>query len=150
MAAEVRCSIDNAIWLCQNCAKLIDDDAIAYSVEILRAWRALAEAISKSEIERGITVQVDERFSRAERDMPGLLAEMRADLKESPLARRFVRQKRGWGVWTDALRYYYDDHPDLDDKVRILQSLGLVHDVTRGSNINYYLITEPFAGYLKI
>ena len=51
---------------------------------------------------------------------------------------------------TEALRYYYDDHPDLDDKIRILESLGLVKDVTRGSNIRYYLITEPFADYLKI
>jgi hypothetical protein len=58
--------------------------------------------------------------------------------------------KKAWSVWTDALRYYYDDHPDLDDKIRILQSFGLIHDVTRGSNISYYLITEPFADYLKI
>lgn len=150
MIEEARVSIDNGIWLCQNCAKLIDNDALAYSVDILKAWRALAEATAKSEIERGITIQVDQRFSRAERDMPHLIAEMRADLKESPLARRFVCMKKGWSVWTDALRYYYDDHPDLDDKVRILQSLGLVQDVTRATNIDYYLITEPFADYLKI
>lgn len=150
MAAEVRASIDNAVWLCQNCAKLVDNDALAYSVDILKAWRALAEATSKSEIERGITVQVDQRVSRAERDMPQLLAEMRADLKESPLARRFVWMNKAWSVWTDVLRYYYDDHPDLDDKIRILQSLGLVNDVTQGSNISYYLITEAFADYLKI
>jgi hypothetical protein len=106
MAAEVRTSIDNGIWLCQNCAKLVDNDALAYSVDILRAWRALAEATSKSEIERGITVQVDQRFSRVERDMPQLLAEMRVDLKDSPLARRFVCMKKAWSVWTDALRYY--------------------------------------------
>jgi hypothetical protein len=150
MTTEIRVSIDNGLWLCQNCAKLVDNDALAYSVEILRAWRTLAEATSKSEIERGIAVAVDDRFARAERDMPELIAEMRVDLKGSPLARRFVCMKKGWSVWTDALRYFYDDHPDLDDKVRILQSLGLVKDVTRGTNIRYYLITEPFADYLKI
>jgi len=26
MATEERCGIENAIWLCQNCAKLIDND----------------------------------------------------------------------------------------------------------------------------
>jgi hypothetical protein len=150
MSPETRASIDNGLWLCQNCAKLVDNDPLAYSVEILRAWRALAEAISKSEIERGIAVAVDDRLSRVERDMPELIAEMRVDLKGSPLARRFVCMKKGWSVWTDALRYYYDDHPNLDDKVRILQSLGLVTDVTRGTNIRYYLITESFADYLKI
>jgi len=150
MAPDVRASIDNGIWLCQNCAKLVDNDALAYSVDLLRAWRAVAEATSKSEIERGITIQVDQRFSRAERDMPQLLAEMRADLKKSPLARRFGCMKKVWSVRTDALRYFYDDHPNLDDKIRILESLGLVSDVTRGTDIRYYLITEPFADYLKI
>ena len=150
MPPQSRASLDNGLWLCQNCAKLVDNDPLAYSVDILKAWRALAEATSKSEIERGITVAVDGRLSRAERDMPELIAEMRVDLKESPLARRFVCMKRGWIVWTDALRYYYDDHPDLDDKVRILQNLGLVTDSTRGTNIRYYLITEAFADYLKI
>ena len=91
MGGEVRASINNGIWLCQNCAKLVNNDALAYSVDILRAWRALAEATSKSEIERGITVQVDQRFWRAERDMPQLLTEMRADLKEASGSRQAFR-----------------------------------------------------------
>jgi hypothetical protein len=41
---EQRQNIDNAIWLCQNCAKKIDDDPVHYTIELLRAWKAVAEA----------------------------------------------------------------------------------------------------------
>jgi hypothetical protein len=36
---EQRSSITNAIWLCQNCAKLIDSDATTYSREVLLRWK---------------------------------------------------------------------------------------------------------------
>jgi hypothetical protein len=38
-----RSGIENGIWLCQNCAKLIDSDEIRFSVAILRKWKELAE-----------------------------------------------------------------------------------------------------------
>lgn len=41
-----RQSIDNAIWLCATCAKLIDYDAHKYSAEILRGWKAHAEQVA--------------------------------------------------------------------------------------------------------
>ncbi len=150
MTPEARVAIENGIWLCQNCAKLIDNDAAAYPTEIVKTWRTLAEMTAKNELERGITIAVDQRFARIERDMPDLVREMRADLVRNPLARRFGCMSKGWVVSTDALRYFYEDHPELDNKVRILESLGLVRDVTRGTNINYYLITEPFADYLRV
>lgn len=34
---------ENGIWLCQNCAKLIDSDVARYSVATLRQWKAEAE-----------------------------------------------------------------------------------------------------------
>lgn len=43
LASEDRASIDNAIWLCQNCAKLIDTDAPAYSSSTLYRWKVAAE-----------------------------------------------------------------------------------------------------------
>ena len=33
----------NAIWLCQTCAKLIDNDEVRYTVETLRTWKEKAE-----------------------------------------------------------------------------------------------------------
>jgi hypothetical protein len=47
---EERSGPSNGIWLCQNCAKLVDNDAPRFTVEILRAWKAAAEAEAKSRI----------------------------------------------------------------------------------------------------
>jgi hypothetical protein len=41
---EDRSSIENAIWLCSNCATLIDKDAPAFPVDLLRSWKAQHEA----------------------------------------------------------------------------------------------------------
>jgi len=38
-----RCGIENGIWLCQNCAKLIDNDVVRFPENVLRAWKTLAE-----------------------------------------------------------------------------------------------------------
>jgi tetratricopeptide (TPR) repeat protein len=40
---DQRGSVESAIWLCQNCAKLIDNDPARFSVELLQGWRASAE-----------------------------------------------------------------------------------------------------------
>jgi hypothetical protein len=48
---EQRQSADNGIWLCQNCAKLIDNDPSRYAVEILCVWKAQAEKAALNEIE---------------------------------------------------------------------------------------------------
>jgi hypothetical protein len=43
LTPEERAAITNGIWLCQNCAKLIDNDAIRYSADLLRQWKSTAE-----------------------------------------------------------------------------------------------------------
>lgn len=43
MTADQRIAIENGIWLCQNCAKLIDSDVDMFPVEKLRHWRTTAE-----------------------------------------------------------------------------------------------------------
>lgn len=47
--AEERSSAANGIWLCQTCAKLIDNDETRFSAKVLRDWRDEAErAVSES------------------------------------------------------------------------------------------------------
>src|ERR1017187_9525799 len=41
--ADQRSDAGNGIWLCQNCAKLIDSDVIRYSHEVLLKWKNDAE-----------------------------------------------------------------------------------------------------------
>jgi hypothetical protein len=52
LSPEQRCDIRNAIWLCQNCAKLIDNDTQRFTSRVLLAWRELAEAVAQTEIGR--------------------------------------------------------------------------------------------------
>jgi hypothetical protein len=51
MQREERGSIENCIWLCQTCAKLVDNDPARYTSDLLRRWRGLAEEAALIEIE---------------------------------------------------------------------------------------------------
>jgi len=54
MSSEQRKSIENGMWLCQNCAKLVDNDEERYNVKLLREWKASAEQRALHEIEQGV------------------------------------------------------------------------------------------------
>jgi hypothetical protein len=41
---EQRSDLENALWLCQNCAKLVDSDLPRFTTQTLRHWKVLAEA----------------------------------------------------------------------------------------------------------
>ena len=49
-----RSSIENGIWLCQNCAKLIDNDESRYSTNLLQQWKERAENAALREIQHRI------------------------------------------------------------------------------------------------
>jgi hypothetical protein len=51
LSKEDRRSIENAIWLCQVCAKLIDNDSLLYTRELLRDWKRLSEEAARLAIE---------------------------------------------------------------------------------------------------
>jgi len=46
-----RKSIQNGIWLCQKCGKLVDTDPSHYSVTALRSWKSQAEENARLELE---------------------------------------------------------------------------------------------------
>jgi hypothetical protein len=43
LTSEGRRQPDNGIWLCQTCAKLVDNDASQFPEGLLRAWKTMAE-----------------------------------------------------------------------------------------------------------
>jgi hypothetical protein len=47
---EERSGPSNGIWLCQNHGKMVDNDPARFTVELLREWKATAEADAKSRI----------------------------------------------------------------------------------------------------
>jgi len=57
LTSEQRQSVENGIWLCQNCAKLIDNDPMRYTVELLQEWKHRAENAALMEIEGNTSVE---------------------------------------------------------------------------------------------
>jgi len=51
MPAEQRASINNGIWLCQNCAKMVDNDVARFSVRVLLKWKEAAELAARNGLE---------------------------------------------------------------------------------------------------
>jgi len=51
MSSGQRSAIENGIWLCQNCAKLVDNDPDHYAVALLRKWKAEAEEAARQSVE---------------------------------------------------------------------------------------------------
>lgn len=101
-------------------------------------------------IEPIVRQAVQDTFTKAERLMPELLAEMRKDLSEFPARREFVVLKRGWSFNSggqDILAYYFDDHPELENQLQVLENLLLIRDVTR-TNVKRYRFMEAFVDYL--
>lgn len=52
MTTKERKHFSNGIWLCSNCATLIDKNPIKYTVEILKKWKSLAEFESSGKLEK--------------------------------------------------------------------------------------------------
>ena len=153
--SEERVSIQNGIWLCQKCAKLIDNDPLRYTVEILVIWKTEAEISALNEIEGKKTSlkaapESNHLFEKIEKFMPELIVEMKKDLSEQPLKREFVLLGKKWAYWASGneLFYFFEDHPDLKSKIRILENYGLVYETTF-NNVDRYNITEEFADYLS-
>jgi hypothetical protein len=153
LAPAERAAIENGIWLCQICAKLIDNDPVRYTVAILRDWKSFSEKQARSRLENRSGPEIpDLRFIKIERLMPELMAEMRQDLANSPLCRELIAISRRVTFWYPSDRsmftYYLEDHADLLSKLMILQNHGLIRDI-RHNDVPRFAIEEEFAEYLE-
>lgn len=50
MTTEQRAGIANGIWLCQTCAKLVDNDQLRFTPVVLQQWKAAAEQTAFDQI----------------------------------------------------------------------------------------------------
>ena len=153
LTPEERMNVGNGIWLCQTCAKIIGADEEGYPVEILEEWKKIAEKTAFLEL-RGLMVVKDNRalLERIESEMPDLIAEMRNDLMEHPLHRDFILIGKRWHYSSReavVLSYYFEDHRDLRQKVRILENHGFVTDITH-TNVEKFTMSEELVDYLKV
>ncbi len=51
MTAEQRCATENGIWLCENCAKIIDTDVVRFTVDVLKEWKRKGEERARKALE---------------------------------------------------------------------------------------------------
>ncbi len=90
--SEQRKSVDNGIWLCQSCSKLIDSDETRYTVDLLHTWKSKAEAIALNELE--------EKKASGESN---IIVRYSADDKDFALWLSLQLISQGYPVWCDHL-----------------------------------------------
>ena len=151
LSPEQRADSANGIWLCQTCAKLIDNDSTRFSRVVLEGWKRAAERAAGLALAQGrASAHASQSgLAKIERLMPSLLEEMRQDLRNHPTSREFVVLERGWiydnpGLY---LAYYLDEHEDLEGKLQVLANLGFVQEITY-NNVCRFLFSEAFVDYL--
>lgn len=150
---ERTCS-ENAIWLCQTCAKLIDNDLPGYSTDKLTEWKSDAEAAARRALERRQAPATESEgvFLEAERLMPALLAEMRTDVRgdASGLVREFVVLSNPNVLFVDGrlhFTYFANVHRNALIEVDWLEEMGLV-TIVPARKRPVYRMTPEFARWL--
>jgi hypothetical protein len=88
-------------------------------------------------------------YLRTRKEMPELLNEMREGLTSDAYVREFFvlssRQVSLTGSTQTRWIYYAEDHPNLLDKIHILEQRGFVHDVTTAGSAPIFRMTDDFA-----
>jgi hypothetical protein len=64
-----RSSAWNGIWLCQNCAKLADNDASMFPEDLLRAWKTIREHSALHSIGKTKTAPLETDSQRKHREL---------------------------------------------------------------------------------
>jgi hypothetical protein len=74
LTSEQRSSALNGIWLCQNCAKLVDNDETQFTTDYLKAWKTISEHNARLNIgqtgSRRVETEADKKL-RALREWVG-------------------------------------------------------------------------------
>jgi hypothetical protein len=155
LSPDERVSADNGIWLCPTCAALIDRDDNRYPEAKLREWKADAEAAAALALEerRSVPTESDGVFLEAQRLMPKLIDEMRADVRSdaSELVRELVPLPSRGVIFNSRkgmFEYFEDEHPGLLLQIDWLEEMGVLVDVTPRTT-PVYRMTPEFARWLR-
>ena len=81
LTSEERKHANNAIWLCQNCGKLIDNDQARFTTEEIRNWKISAEAEALERIGKAVRPHSDTSDKKG-RSLDELLQVYRVRLKD--------------------------------------------------------------------
>lgn len=106
LTSEERRSAKNAIWLCQSCGKLVDNDQARFTEEELRRWKQTAEDKALALIGKTATAADPYHQEFSEEEL--LLLTAAAD--EGEIMRHSVDQIVG--EWVEAGRQHFLDQSD--------------------------------------
>ena len=105
LTSEARRHANNAIWLCQNCGKLVDNDQIIFTEGELRRWKQTAEAEARVRIGKTATAADPLHAEFSEEELMLLIAA--ADSGEI-----MKYSANEIGEWIVAGRQHFYDHSD--------------------------------------
>jgi len=83
--------------------------------------------------------------------MPELIAEMRADINDSPLTRELIASRKNWmygGQDRPFFTYFHEDHEDLLNKLNVMSKYDALVDV-KFNDVFRYEMTEDFVEFLE-
>jgi len=155
LSDKERASATNGVWLCQNCAKLIDSDVARFSAIVLRGWKLGAEWDAKQRI--GKTNSTQRRASRRVEAELKRDHRVRDELQKAMLKSSVERMKRPPGQsrpWKFAKgefivhRLGETSYPSIDESPGIsdwfkLESFDFYHNGIEGIlDIEYVLVSD--------
>jgi hypothetical protein len=105
LTSEERRHANNAIWLCQNCGKLVDNDPVRFTEGDLRHWKQTAETQALALIGKTATAAdpLHEEFSEEE------LMLLVASADDGEIMKHYVDEI---GNWIGAGRQHFLDQSD--------------------------------------
>ena len=139
---------DEACLNIANGVMKVVEDLIKNQVYELISEEDGESVFNKSNLQK--TPRLESKYKKIEKLMPKLLAEMRKDLSRNPTTREFVLLKRGWIYNSQGpyLVYYLDEHDNLEGKMRILENIGFIREITF-NNVRRFVFEEIFVDYLS-
>ena len=92
LTAQERACVVNGIWLCQNCAKLVDNDPTAYPASALREWKHSAELETLAQVGKAVRAVAPRSRSITSEEAELLIA----CAQDGEIARMRVDQLGSW------------------------------------------------------
>ncbi len=129
LSARARTSLTNALWLCQNCAKLIDSDLQRYTVALLNTWKEQAEVTAQRAVAgtEAITPKPVRGKPVAYRYTAG------SDPHSKQAQHNILYTSNIIGAQIDELEHYFGTAFDID-----IVNIGSLDDIPAGGEIRWY------------
>lgn len=148
MTSEARGAFENGIWLCSKCAKMIDDDAVRYTVALLQDWKKAREQSARVSVEGGGQPTIVRRPQRRGSKSNGISVEavelLCAGARDPQGAIFAIEMLHGFDVTVGGRNFVEPRSPRTEARWRaVVQELvdGCFIE-PRGANGDWYALTD--------